>query len=179
MRVLIAYYSRTGTTARIASMIAAEFDADLEMIRSPTCGSGIPGALHALGTCLGARPPAILPTRLNPADYALVILGTPVWALSLAAPLRAWLATRARNLPACAAFATASAAGFRGTFAAIETLTGQKLRASLAITAEDICAGREYLATLHFAESLRGTTTRLWRHTPPRLGHHHETFLGW
>ncbi|HQT59943.1 MULTISPECIES: hypothetical protein [unclassified Acidiphilium] len=179
MRVLVVYYSRTGTTARIASMIAGEFGADLETIRCPACAYGIPGAFRALGTCLGGHPPEILPTTINPAKYELLILGTPVWAFSLAAPLRAWLAVRGRNLPACAAFATASATGFRSTFAAIETLTGQTLRATLAITAEDICAGREHLATLRFADTLRETTTRLWRHAPPRAAHRHETFLGW
>jgi hypothetical protein len=162
MRTLVVYYSRTGTTERIAKMLAAEFDADMERIRCPGCNAGGRGLLNTLLVALGLRAPPIVYAACDPSTYDLVLVGTPVWAWSVAAPVRAWLHREASRLPEYAVFATAGGSPFRRTFAAIETLAGKPPRATLGLTAETICSGRDHLAVLRFSEALRPARQRLF-----------------
>ena len=155
MRTLVVYYSRTGTTERIARMLAAEFGADMERIRCPGCGPGWRGLLRTLLIALGLRAPPISSAAYDPAAYDLVLIGTPVWAWSAAAPVRAWLRREAALLPDYAIFATAGGARFRPTFATIEAIAGKPPRATLGLSAEALCSGREHLAVLRFSEALR------------------------
>ena len=162
MRTLVVYYSRTGTTERIARMLAAEFGADMERIRCPGCGPGGRGLLRTILIALGLIEPPISSAAYDPATYDLVLVGTPVWAWSAAAPVRLWLRREARNLPEYAIFATAGGSSFRRAFAAIETLAGKPPRATLGLSAEAICSGRDHLATLRFSEALRPAHPRLF-----------------
>jgi flavodoxin len=103
LRILVAYYSRTGHTRRVAEQIADALGADLEPITEAGSRSGVIGFLRsALQAVRGKRPP-IHPSVHSPPSYDLVVVGTPIWSTAVAAPVRSYL-HRHRLKPRAAAF---------------------------------------------------------------------------
>lgn len=87
MRILSAYYSRTGNTAAFAKAITEELSsrgARVDEVRVSTAGrmSFVACGFQAL---MRTRP-AILPPTLDASGYDAVLLGFPVWAGRPASP---------------------------------------------------------------------------------------------
>jgi flavodoxin len=94
MKSLVVYYSRTGNTKFVAEEVAAELGADLEEIVDLKSRNGRLGWLSASRDATGNRITEIAETQRNPADYDLVVLGTPVWAWSPSAAVKSYIAKR-------------------------------------------------------------------------------------
>jgi flavodoxin len=90
-RILVVYFSRSGHTRQVAVQIAASVGADLEEIVDPTPRSGLFGYLRCGREAYFKRLPPIADAVRNPADYDLVIVGSPIWNASLSAPVRSYL----------------------------------------------------------------------------------------
>jgi len=79
MKTLVAYYSRTGNTNKIAKQIAKELKTDIDEIKDKTNRKGflnlIKAGFHAI-----SRKETKIKTKKDPSKYDLVIIGTPVWA---------------------------------------------------------------------------------------------------
>lgn len=92
MKTLIVYYSRTGTTAKVAQHLAAALKADMIDIK---CARYRPGWLRYLcagyDSVKGIMPPIDVP-RIQPLKYDLILLGAPIWTSYPALPLRSFLA---------------------------------------------------------------------------------------
>lgn len=114
-KVLVVYYSRTGITKAVATQIAAALDADVEELRDTKKRSGPIGfAAAAKDVVLGKHVP-IEPPQLNPADYDLVVIGTPVWANTMATAVDSYLRDFAPVIKAAAVFATTKSSGLDKT----------------------------------------------------------------
>jgi flavodoxin len=128
--VLVAYFSRTGATERLATQLAARLGADLESVKplAPYAGRG--GYLKAIWHSLFRRAPAV-DCQGDPADYSVVIIGSPVWAGRLCAPMRSYLTRFRGRIGLAAAFwVSGSGLGYSGVRSEIEQLSGQVLLAS-------------------------------------------------
>ncbi|USU18191.1 flavodoxin family protein [Paraburkholderia fungorum] len=90
-RVLVVFFSRTGTTRLLAFTLARMLPADIEEICDLTERRGVSGYLRCLMDSWRRRPAEIVPAGLDPAQYDLVVVGTPVWAGAASAPVRAYL----------------------------------------------------------------------------------------
>lgn len=67
----------------------------------------------------------------NPANYATVIIGSPVWAGRLSAPMRGYLMRVRGQIGPVAAFrVSGSGVAYTAVFAEIEQLTGRRLVAT-------------------------------------------------
>ncbi|MBJ7312198.1 flavodoxin family protein [Rugamonas sp. CCM 8940] len=142
---LVVYYSRSGLTARAANAIADSCHADLEQIHYAAGPDYQPGNLRALWQALSGAQPALLAPRRDPRDYAVTILGSPVWAYHMAGPMRSYIAARRGRFRRVAAFCTMAGDGGADVLAAMAALAGQNLVASLALRDEQL--GRDdYLA---------------------------------
>ena len=75
MNVLIVYYSRTGTTRRIAEEIKNSLKGDIKEIRDVKSRSGIIGWLNAGKDAISKNLTKIENVNLNPSDYKVVIIG--------------------------------------------------------------------------------------------------------
>lgn len=133
---LVVYYSRTGRTANAAIAIANGCHADLEQIYYANGNDYLPSVPRALWQALSGRRPAIAAPRHDPAEYELVVLGTPVWAGRMAPPLRSYIAAQRAGLRRVAAFCTQGGNGGPDVLAAIAALSGQPLLASLTLDGE-------------------------------------------
>jgi flavodoxin len=128
--VLVVYFSRTGVTERLAAQLAASLGAGLESVKPVEPYAGRGGYLKAIWHSLRRRAPAVDCER-DPADYSVVIIGSPVWAGRLSAPMRSYLTRFRGRIGHMAAFwVSGSGQGYSGVRSEIEQLTGQALLAT-------------------------------------------------
>ena len=93
MKTLVAYYSLDGNTRRVAETIATAMAADLLYIRPRkeiTAKGFWKYFLGGAQVTLGLTPKLAVFDR-DPADYDLILLGSPVWAGSFTPPVKAFL----------------------------------------------------------------------------------------
>lgn len=105
MKILIAYYSKTGITKRVANDLAKKLNADIDEIIDLKNRSGI------FGWILGGRDAmkgylTEIKTIKNPKDYDLVIIGTPVWAANSTPAVRTYIHQFKDQLKKVAVFST-------------------------------------------------------------------------
>jgi len=134
MKTLVLYYSRTGNTRTVAEAIARQLGADIEEIHDTSRRLGLRGYLRsgfdaALGRCTGLEP-----TRRDPADYDVVVVGTPVWNASVSAPVRTFLAANGRRMKTFAFFATQGGRGAPRAFRQMSDLVGRRPVTTLVLT---------------------------------------------
>jgi flavodoxin len=91
MKSLVVYYSRTGKTKFVAETIAAELGSDIEEIVDLKSREGKMGWMSATRDASSEKETQFVPTKKNPNDYDLLIIGTPVWAFNLTPAIRSYL----------------------------------------------------------------------------------------
>lgn len=89
MKILVLYYSRTGTTRNLATAIAKRLGADLGEITCPRFqGKGkLTFIMAGLFSIMGWLPKIQLPHEVG-SEYDLVLIGSPVWTGYPALPVR-------------------------------------------------------------------------------------------
>ncbi len=123
MKVLVAYFSQSGKTRRIAEAIAAAENADVERIEeAKERYTGFGWHLAAGLSALLRRKSEIREPRLAPEDYDLVFVGTPIWAGRMAPAVRSYLLKTGMRGRKVALFCTMSRSGAKGAFDDISKL---------------------------------------------------------
>jgi len=92
-KILIVYYSLTGNTQFIAEALRDSIDADileLKPIKELKAGSGTRFMWGGFQSTM-KKTPELMDFDINPLEYDLVILGTPVWAWNISPPMRSFL----------------------------------------------------------------------------------------
>lgn len=161
-RVLVAYYSRTGNTARVARDIAIRLGADLEEIRDKIDRTGVIGYCRALWDSMREAVVDIVEPRKDPAEYSLTVVGTPVWAWRMAPAVRAYLRKIRGRAGALGFFVTSGATDARQVVPRMEEAAGCEAVASTgfdAMTLKDPLAYEKrisvFVATLAARTSAR------------------------
>jgi flavodoxin len=153
-RTLVVYYSRSGTTRKIAEAISRELNCEVDEIIETKSRAGVFGYLRSVIEARRQRPSVIAPAKQDPSSYDLVIVGTPVWAWSVSSPVRAYLmATRGRLLEV-AFFCTLGGAGADRAFAQMGAIAGKTPCALCAITTREMTSGRCRERVVDFARAL-------------------------
>lgn len=166
-RALVAYYSRSGNTRRVAEVIAAELGADLEPITDRTERHGLLGYLRAARDAIRGRGTAIGEPVHNPATYDLVVVGTPVWASAVTPAIRTYLARHAGRLPDAALFLTHGGTGRERVFSQMTALCGRFPLGAFALREQELRGGWEPQARA-FARDMLATAQR--RHRVEEVG---------
>ncbi len=91
MNVLVVYYSRDGTTKKIGDEIATQLKSDVEELRDTKNRSGISGWLSAGKDSTKKNLTTLEKTSRNPADYDVVLIGTPLWNKQMTPAVRTYL----------------------------------------------------------------------------------------
>ncbi len=115
-RVLVVYFSRTGHTRTIAEQVAAALGADVEPIAEASSRLGLLGFERSGFQAFLERVVDIEPSTHDPAAYDLLVIGTPIWDLSLASPVRSYLRRHRARLPDVAFFCTCGGLGMARVF---------------------------------------------------------------
>jgi len=138
---LILYFTRSGTTEKLAIQLAKRLGADLEFIRPDISYSGIGGYFKGIWHSITGRAPTV-DCKRDPAQYATVIMGSPVWAGRLSAPARGYLMRFGAQLGPLAAFwVSGSGAAYPALSAEIERLTGRPLLATANFGSREVGTG--------------------------------------
>jgi len=92
-KILIVYYSLTGNTQFIAETLRDTIEADileLRPIKELKADSGTRFMWGGFQSTMKKKP-ELMDFDINPLEYDLVILGTPVWAWNISPPMRSFL----------------------------------------------------------------------------------------
>ena len=90
---LVVYYSLTGNTKFIAESIIESIDADILELK-PTKELKAEGSMKYMwggAQAVMKKKPKLEEFDLNPLDYDLIFLGTPVWAWRYSPPIRSFI----------------------------------------------------------------------------------------
>ena len=158
MSALVVYFSRTGTTRKVAETIARSLGADLEAIHESKDRLGLRGYLRSAFDATLSRWVPIDAIGRDPTRYDLVVVGTPVWGWSLSAPVRAFLSNHAGRLPKVAFFVTEGGGGDRRVFGQMAQVVGADPVATLALVQRDVERGAATRAIQSFVASLPKTS---------------------
>ena len=125
MKILVAYYSRTGNTKRVAEKIAGMLKADTnEIIDLKERKRVIIGWLIS-GRDAMKKKETQIKFKKNPEKYDLVIIGTPIWAWNMAPAVRTYLKQN-RKIKKVAFFCTFGGSSGK-TFKEMERLSKKPL----------------------------------------------------
>lgn len=105
-KILVVFYSRTGKTRQAATDIAADLGADSEEIIDQKNRKGLFGFLSGGRDAMKKNLTDIRPLSKDPAQYDLVIVGSPVWGGNLTPAVRTFLAWHTDKLRKFAFFIT-------------------------------------------------------------------------
>lgn len=144
MKILIAYYSRTGNTRATVEKVSSflgELSVTKWEIPEKTSRKGIRGWMRSCLEGIRKRESSILPPPFHVGDFDLVILGTPVWANSPASAVRTFCRTHGKHFRKVAFLGTHGGGGMEKTFANLETHCGQHPIAVLSIRDRAVKAG--------------------------------------
>lgn len=89
IKSLVIYYSFEGNTRLMAESMAQALDADLLPLvpEKEMESKGFSKYLWGGGQVMMKRKPALIPFQVNPLDYDLILIGTPVWAWTFSPPV--------------------------------------------------------------------------------------------
>ena len=132
-KILLVFYSRTGTTKKAAQFIGGKISCDIEEIIDPADRSGAIGWLRCGREATLKTLPEINPISKKPADYNLVIIGTPIWSYNMASPVRTFLTQNKDRFKKVAFFCTMGGSGSERAFGDMETICRQPPLATLAL----------------------------------------------
>lgn len=141
MKILVAYYSRTGTTKKVGDLIAEKLKADVEEIIDTVDRSGAKGWLYAGRAGMKKELTKIKRPKLDPADYDLVIVGTPIWSWNVSPPTRTYLTAFKGKFKKVAFYCTMSGSGSENAFKDMEEASNLEPTETLALTTKEVTGG--------------------------------------
>jgi flavodoxin len=153
-KILVAYYSRTGTTRQVATELAAMLGADIEEITDTKNRRGFFGYLGGGRDASGKKTTVIGPLQKNPAEYDLMVLATPVWAWTVTPAMRTYLIQTKGKIGKAAFLCTMGGSGDAKTFAAMEEISGLKPEATVSFKTAEVKKGQHTQRLKDFADQL-------------------------
>ena len=155
MKTLIVHYSRTGITRKAAQDLAGLLQADLEEVLDLKDRGGAVGFLGGGKDAALKKLTEISPSGKDAGQYDLVVVGTPVWAFTMAPAIRTWLTQHAAQIKQTAFYCTMGGSGQERTFRDMEALAGKTPLATLALIDRDVKADLHKTALEQFAKQIQ------------------------
>lgn len=137
MKSLVAYYSRTNITKKLAEDIASKTGADVEEIKPKKDYQGKMGYVRGGKDAIQEKIIDLEALKYDPQDYDVVYLGAPVWASKAANPLITYIKNNEGKFNEVKFFITAGGSGFDSTLEQLEKYTKKPLK-TLALTTKEV-----------------------------------------
>jgi flavodoxin len=161
----VVYYSRTGTTRRVAVDVAKALGAEIGELTEGRPRNGILGYLRSGFEASFERTTVLRDFQSRALDYDLLVVGTPIWNAHVCSPVRAFLRHHAGKLPKLAFFATMGGRGSERAFREMAKEAKRKPIATLSLLARDVNAGDYLTQVSAFERTLRSTSAEGVAHT--------------
>ncbi|MFX0000351.1 MAG: flavodoxin family protein [Candidatus Hermodarchaeota archaeon] len=142
MNILIAFYSRTGTTKKIAEIISSSLNCASEEIIDMKKRTGfIIGFFKCGYAATRKKLTTIKKFQKNPELYDLIILGTPIWNKRMTPAIRTYISANKGKFKKVLFFCTLGGKGSSETFEDMAEICNEKPLCTLAITKKEIKKG--------------------------------------
>jgi flavodoxin len=147
MKILVTFYSRTGTTRKVGEMIAQKLGADpdttgygvkIEEIKDTVDRKGIKGYLISGRGAMKRELTKLEPAKNNPTDFDLVIIGTPIWGWNMSVPVRTYIIENKDKFKEVAFFCTMGGSGDEKVFKEMSEIIGKNPKAILALRTVEV-----------------------------------------
>ena len=138
MSTLVAYYSRTEITRKVADEIASRLNADTEEIIPKVNYNGKIGYARAGKDGMTAKIIEIEDLKHDPSNYDMIYLGVPVWAGKAANPLISYIKKNEGKFNNVKFFVTAGSSGFESAFKQMEDFVGKAPLKTLSLTTKEV-----------------------------------------
>lgn len=138
MKALVVYYSRTGHTKKIAETIADMLACDKEALIDTTNRSGFVGFMRSGYQAKRKSLTDIKELETDVSAHDLVIVGTPVWAGTVSAPVRTFLHYYKDVLKTVAFFSTHGGEDTQDEFTEMETVCGKTPVGVVSFSAKEV-----------------------------------------
>jgi flavodoxin len=136
-KILVIYYSRTGITKGVAQDLAKSLNADIEEVIDLKNRSGVFGFIGGGKDATQKKLTNIGETKKNPAEYDCIVMGTPVWAGTMAPAIRTYIDKNKSSIKKAAFFATATSTKIDKVQPKFESALGQSAIASVGFIKKD------------------------------------------
>jgi len=142
MKILIAYYSRTGMNESICKILQSKLECDIESIIDTKNRKGIWGFITGGFDAAFRVKPKIKPVEKDPANFDLIIIATPIWAGVMAPAIRTYVFDNKTKFKKVA-FVSVSGNGADNQKAVtdFENLSNQKVITSLLLSEKEVKQG--------------------------------------
>ncbi len=137
MKSLVAYYSRSNITKKLAENIADKIGGDIEQVIPKVNYQGKIGYVRGGKDALTEKIVELDALKYNPADYDVVYIGAPVWASRAANPIISYLKQNEGKFNDVKFFLTAGSSGFESSFEQMEKYSKKPLK-TLALTTKEV-----------------------------------------
>jgi hypothetical protein len=155
MKVLIAYYSRTGNNEKLANELQAKLECDVEKIVDTVDRKGVWGWLKGGYQASRKKMSRIEPTKKDPGEYGLVIIAYPFWAGRMPPPTRTYISENKNKLNRVALMSVSGRGKGNGRAVPdFETAVGKPPSAVLMLTQLALRRGRYEEKLQEFSESI-------------------------
>lgn len=153
-KILTVYYSDGGHTKKIAEEIAAGLSTTLERLTAPGLLSGVVGFVERCWTAGFGQRVTIGPLRYRPAEFDLVIVGSPLWAGHVSSPVRTYLQKNRTAFTHVAFFVSAGGLKTEGGFADMQKLAGRPPLARLSVSDQHRSSGEDIARIQDFVNEI-------------------------
>jgi len=155
MNSLVVFYSRTGTTKKVAKTISKILKSDIEEIFDTKNRKGVLGYLIAGKDATLRKLTVIKKIKKDSSKYGLVIIGTPVWAFTMSSPIRAYIHQNKRKFKKVAFFCTMGGSGGKTTLNEMGSLCGKKPLALLELKTKEVIKNKYVQKVKKFVDKIR------------------------
>jgi flavodoxin len=142
MKTLVVFYSRTGTTKKIAEAIAVRTGADLEEIKDTVDRSGAMGYIQSGRDAMKKKLTKLEPLKCDPDQYDLVVIGTPIWGWNMSVPVRTFITEQKEKFRKVAFFCTMGGSGDKKAFSEMEKIIRMKPIGTLALKTKNVAVDK-------------------------------------
>ena len=153
-KILVVFYSRSGNTKKVAKSVSDILKCDIEEIFDTKNRKGVFGFLSAGSDARNNRDIKIKEIKINPSLYDLVIIGTPVWAGNISAPIRTYISKNKDNFKKVAFFCTHLSPEVMKIFKDMETVCQKTPLSLLEVTSREVKKNQYIQKVEEFIENL-------------------------
>jgi len=142
LKTLVVFYSRDGTTRKVATTISEALKCDIEELIDKRKRIGLFGYMRAGFDATFRRLTTIEEPKKNPNSYELIMIGTPIWSSKMTPAIRTYLTKHNDKLKNVAFFCSAGSGSNGNTFAEMQNICNKKPIATLEIKTDEVPQGK-------------------------------------
>ena len=125
MKTLVVYYSRSGMTRKVASYLGEKLRAIIEEIVDKDKREGALGYIRSGKDAFKKNLAEVEDFKNDPSSFDLVVIGTPVWAGTMAPAVRTYIERNKEKIQKSIFFSTQGGAREQKVFKEMEAVLGK------------------------------------------------------